>query len=258
MTWWIPLATTAAQIAYGAYQAGQSRDENRQVNSDNTAYQKEFAQHGVQWRAADARAAGIAPEVAMGASTHQYQSQVGTSDPGQGLDLSGVNQAAQMHADAQEKNSPASKELAELGLQKARADVEHSRLLNLKLLSEVNRKDGSGTSDINKLINKAGPIEGTYPDIAFSNTTSGGLAMTASDQFAQRTEDDLARKIVHGIRNFFSPPTYGATKLDTHSAPEGYHYERNWYGDYSLVPNEKTTVGDVRRAIRNRHYQGRR
>lgn len=41
--------------------------------------QREFAQSGIQWRAADARAAGIHPVAAMGAQTHSYSSQVGNS-----------------------------------------------------------------------------------------------------------------------------------------------------------------------------------
>ena len=39
--------------------------------------QKEFAQSGIQWRAADARAAGIHPALAMGAQTQSFGSSVG-------------------------------------------------------------------------------------------------------------------------------------------------------------------------------------
>ena len=44
--------------------------------------QKEFAQSGIQWRAADARAAGIHPAAAMGAQTQSFGSSVGTPTMG--------------------------------------------------------------------------------------------------------------------------------------------------------------------------------
>lgn len=42
------------------------------VNQQNLQEQKDFAQHGVQWRAADARAAGISPLAALGANTGSF------------------------------------------------------------------------------------------------------------------------------------------------------------------------------------------
>lgn len=45
----------------------------RQNAEQQVAYQREFAQHGLQWRAADARAAGVHPVYAMGATGASYQ-----------------------------------------------------------------------------------------------------------------------------------------------------------------------------------------
>ncbi len=42
-------------------------------NRKNIAYQKEFAQSGIQWRTDDARAAGVHPLFAMGANTTSFQ-----------------------------------------------------------------------------------------------------------------------------------------------------------------------------------------
>lgn len=45
---------------------------NQAINAQNIALQKEFAQSGVQWRTADARAAGIHPLAALGAQTVSF------------------------------------------------------------------------------------------------------------------------------------------------------------------------------------------
>lgn len=47
----------------------------------NEALQREFAQSGIQWRAADARAAGIHPAFALGAPGASYSASVGTASP---------------------------------------------------------------------------------------------------------------------------------------------------------------------------------
>lgn len=49
------------------------------LRSQEEKLQREFAQSGIQWRAADARAAGIHPVAAMGAQTTSYSSSVGNS-----------------------------------------------------------------------------------------------------------------------------------------------------------------------------------
>lgn len=44
----------------------------QQMNAENIALQKEFAQSGIQWKAEDAKKAGIHPLYAMGANTHSF------------------------------------------------------------------------------------------------------------------------------------------------------------------------------------------
>lgn len=52
------------------------------MQNNNYNFQKEFAQNGIQWRANDARAAGIHPLAAMGANVSQGPSMaVGNSNP---------------------------------------------------------------------------------------------------------------------------------------------------------------------------------
>lgn len=54
---------------FGGHMADQAAKE---TNAANLASQKEFAQSGIQWRVADAKAAGIHPLYALGAQTPTY------------------------------------------------------------------------------------------------------------------------------------------------------------------------------------------
>lgn len=50
----------------------QSAANAEKLNQLNYEHQKEFAQHGIRWKVADAKAAGLHPLAALGASTAQY------------------------------------------------------------------------------------------------------------------------------------------------------------------------------------------
>lgn len=48
------------------------REDQMAMAQANINFQKEFAKHGVSWKVADAREAGISPLVALGAQTHSF------------------------------------------------------------------------------------------------------------------------------------------------------------------------------------------
>lgn len=56
----------------GLISGGQSSASAERLNQLNYAHQKEFAQNGIRWKVADAKAAGLHPLAALGASTAQY------------------------------------------------------------------------------------------------------------------------------------------------------------------------------------------
>ena len=58
--------------ALGLIGAGQSQASAERLNQLNYEHQKEFAQNGVRWKVADAKAAGLHPLAALGASTASY------------------------------------------------------------------------------------------------------------------------------------------------------------------------------------------
>lgn len=56
----------------GLISSGRSQANAAKLNQLNYEHQKEFAQNGIRWKVADAKAAGLHPLAALGASTAQY------------------------------------------------------------------------------------------------------------------------------------------------------------------------------------------
>jgi len=67
--------TGAALIGVGSAVAGGIIGDKsaRRAAKQNAAAQERFAKEGIRWKVADAKAAGILPEYALGASTHSFQ-----------------------------------------------------------------------------------------------------------------------------------------------------------------------------------------
>lgn len=78
-------------ISAGASLAGSllGNKSASKLNKMNIKYQKDFAQQGIRWKVADAKAAGIHPLAALGAQTHSFAPVTA------GGDFSGIAQAGQ-------------------------------------------------------------------------------------------------------------------------------------------------------------------
>ncbi|AZL82728.1 DNA pilot protein [Apis mellifera associated microvirus 44] len=66
------LALQAAGQQFSMDEAVKNREQNLAINANNVALQREFAQHGIQWRVQDAIAAGVHPMAALGGSGATY------------------------------------------------------------------------------------------------------------------------------------------------------------------------------------------
>lgn len=64
---WIPLAAAAISAAASRNASREQRLATQTANDQNAATQREFAQMGLQWKVADAKAAGLHPLSAIGA-----------------------------------------------------------------------------------------------------------------------------------------------------------------------------------------------
>lgn len=93
------------------------------INAQNIALQKEFAQHGIQWKVDDAKAAGLHPLAALGANTASF-SPLSAGEPakaGAGPDFSALGQDLQRAAKALSTEE-----------QRKAADAEKERKLDLE------------------------------------------------------------------------------------------------------------------------------
>lgn len=169
---WLPLAGSLAGGAIsalgGAYAANKSAQVANNVNLLNYKQAKEFAQNQIQWRVADAKAAGLHPLAALGVSPIAAPaSAVGADVSGLGQGLSEMGQNLSRSVDAFQSRRERDREMAKqealnmlrynLELQKfsndqsetksridlnnARAAVEKAHLKNMVKGASLNQPD---------------------------------------------------------------------------------------------------------------------
>lgn len=68
----VPIVGDVVKGVFGREAADAAKDANLAINDKNIAMQKEFAQHGIQWRVEDAIKAGVHPLAALGAQLHSF------------------------------------------------------------------------------------------------------------------------------------------------------------------------------------------
>lgn len=106
----------------------------KEQQEKNIALQKEFAQSGIQWKVADAKAAGIHPLAALGAQTHSY-SPVTIGDPmGQAVANAGQDISRAINAGSSASGQARQYAAAVQGL-----DLQNRELQNQLLASQIAR-----------------------------------------------------------------------------------------------------------------------
>lgn len=127
----IPAAVVGAGIMAAGGVLGGILGNRAQIEAaeKNTAYQREFAQHGIRWKTADARAAGLHPLAALGAQTTSYQSQPFTDQVGPAISSAGQS-IGKAYARTQETK------LSDIDKQNIALDLEYKRYRNDNLLLE--------------------------------------------------------------------------------------------------------------------------
>lgn len=226
----------------------------QQANVDRQI-QRDFAQHGVQWRVQDARASGIHPLAALGMqgvspSPITVGSQVAQpgSPPGAGSfsaaqgvapQLSSNNFAGQGLANAGQDISRAMSAVAssternrEVENAQTVLGLENLQLQNRLLSAQIARTRGasigpgnpipggsrsiSGQGDTREVVHV--PLQatrgaagnpsvegGSIPDIGFSTTGGGSVAVVPGEKMAERQEDDIYSQTAWAIRNRLGP-----------------------------------------------------
>lgn len=200
--------------------------------------QKEFAQNGIQWKAADAKAAGIHPLYAMGANTTSYSPvTVGDTNPLSGLASAGqdISRAVDATRSPGGKLDAFGKTMQQLQLQRAGLENEllGSQIAKLRqtqspgVPSSLERFTIPGQPDSGLV--KTSPMArqstvgggsqeaGPVADVGYLQTTDGGFAPVPTKDAKDRIEDNFPAELAWALRNqllpslssgFYSPPPY--------------------------------------------------
>lgn len=215
----------------------------------NEALQREFAQQGLRWKVEDAKAAGVHPLAALGASTHSYSPVTvgGMSDPTPAPDIGtpllsmgqDISRAIAASSDA------TTRKMQQLQIASLEEDVVHKKLQNSQLAKmnfvgppmPTGFESGSLASqgDVKKLTTDV-PLQitgrdprarhreyGNLPDVGWARTRTG-MAPVPSKDVKERIEDSIIQESLWAIRNNLVP------SLGIESPPPKEHLKE--FGDY--------------------------
>lgn len=215
--------------------------QDKKVNDEfaqNAALQREFAQHGIRWKVEDAKAAGIHPLAALGASTHSFSPiSVGGADTSQFDNLSSMGQ--NLSRVLMSTSTEDERTLSKLQLANAQADLDGKIIDNQIRSSQLHTMTQTGPS----MPIKIKPSEqtatatglphqqaGQISDVGWVKTKSG-YAPVPSVDVKERIEDQMIPEAMWSYRNQLIPnlQSFGA-KADKppRSLLPGPNYEWEW------------------------------
>lgn len=134
------LGQLAANVISGVLQGGQA-DSNTKANIN---FQREFATHGIQWKAEDARDAGLHPLAALGTNTTSFTPQsVFTTDYGVGKMGQDISRAIRATQTKEDKYREA------IDTQIKREQLQRMQLENLGLLKKIKESNNPSMPSLN-------------------------------------------------------------------------------------------------------------
>lgn len=231
---------------------------NRDAQKQNIKLQKQFAQQGIQWRAADAKAAGISKLYALGANTTSYSPVSVGGGIGDAISAAGQNVGRAVDATA----GPAGRaghlatELATVQIEGAKLDNEIRRQ---QLLSNVVTRTqpgqppainatettpvvpGQGNSGMVLKREIAPSLEGqpwrsfgVTPEVDMWRTTHG-FAPEVPQQLGEAQESQPLSAAQWFLRNKILPSMDESRRTYPYPAPEGKEWVFNpIFGEYTL------------------------
>lgn len=145
---WGGIASAVGSIAGGLISNAGRKDNSEALAQMNYEHQKEFAQNGIRWKVADAKAAGIHPLAALGATTTSFSpGYVGGESSGQDYSWiadagQGIGRAVEAGLSRKERAAmQATREQAtQLDLDNRRAQLENQQLQNQALKMDMVRQ----------------------------------------------------------------------------------------------------------------------
>lgn len=201
------------------------------ANEKNANLQREFAQHGIRWRVEDAKAAGIHPLYALGASG----ASASPSFVAEGQDLSRAIHATRTGSE---------RRFAELQLQ--RAQLENIMLgLQVHGLAQSQFGPSMPSADEDRQPNRStilgtgGREAGSLNDYGYVKN-DGKYYIVPSKEGKERTEDNMIQEGLWAFRNQLIPILPGSKDPVPPSDPVPPGYDWKWNGVYyEMVPVKK-------------------
>lgn len=275
-----PLAALGTGLSLGQgymdYRAAEKdREAAAAANAANIAFQKEFAQHGIRWRAEDAEAAGIHKLAALGAPGASFSPSVipeSSGDKYRALGRMGqdVSRAFNVTLDPYEKASRAlqlesmqidnaikKKQLEGLDSPGVPGPRSNSglplHLLGQNPLSVYNYGNGYVTERpverSHSATGKPFQAAGHYSDYVFARTPTG-LHPVPSKEMQEAIEDKFIPESLWAMRNYIYPTFSSKTRAlmapskKDYPLPEGYE----WYwkpsaAEFRPMRKKKTHFG---------------
>ena len=278
---WNVLAATAASMG-GSIIGGlmnksaneDTNEANAAINQHNIDLQREFAQNGIRWKMADAKAAGVNPLVALGANTTSFSpSSIGmTPDHSMGDMASNMGQDVSRAMSATRTSDE--RQIAALNIQGAQLDLQGKALDNQIKSTQLNKlnstgpafpagtdhlisgQGNSGTAIVEKPLERTASLPGhpeaeagAIPDVGWAVTKTGIVPVPSGD-IKNRIEDNMFHEGMHFVRNNIGPNFGGGTMPPQDALknwPGSTHFEWSYKGqEYRPVypPQDRTNMPD--------------
>lgn len=241
----MPVAAIA-QAASGVIGGLISNAHNRAQAERNDRLQREYAQHGVQWKVEDAKRAGIHPIYALGAPTISYSPQSVGDSLGPAISNAGqsIGRAINSTSSPEQRGTAYQEAAQKLALEKGsleneylRSQIARMRIQQNPAIPTITQRygtDGQGQTALpdpiaikekmeRKNWNPANPSGEAFaiPDVGYSKTPGGGYFPVPSDEVKQRIEDNHWQELMHGFRNMVMPSLSTREQNPPYPAPEG-------------------------------------
>lgn len=259
-------ATNIGAGLIGQAGAAEANEAQRAMAADNIHLQKQFAQHAIRWKVADAQAAGIHPLYALGASTTSFSPvSVGTLNEGAPMASALQSMGQDVTRAAAAARSPTDRMAALATAQSLRANdlrLSNMEMQNTILAAKVREVVGAqigpggpeekanllipgqgNTAGINPEPMKIAPAgsnpageAGAITDVGWARTQTGWAPIPSKD-VKERIEDNLIQEGMHAVRNNVMPSFGYNMAHPPFKAPEGQAW---WFNtlrqEYQLWP----------------------
>jgi len=256
-----------ALIGAGAsYIGSQMSDKSAEAAAKkNAEMQEKFAKQGIQWKVADAKAAGISPEFALGAPTASFSPTETGSQSGAIMADAGQNIARSVLA----SSTKADRELdAKLKAETLRGMTLENNLKDPALTSinvpgnppfphpRGNIVPGQGNTAVVKdvALERTGQSRsarhsegGSIPSVGWAETHDGGLRPVPSQDVKNRIEDQMIPETLWALQHLGAPNIGAGPKPPQDALPKGYSRWRWDHGSQAYYPAKGSDSSNSKR-----------